>query len=232
MATEKRTSEQGGTLDVSLVRAYLLSALEHDAVIDPVNELLFDYVANEKGDSAVLASSLGELIYEILKVATFDDWMYATNVLTKEAREALSERDDDLPSPEPAGPRGLASRTRLTRWESKLCSIRKSIGHNAKQTIATAKTDAEAASAVENQASSQSSAQTADDPTTITLDTGQLDRLLSGLGLARLVLDGHDDAFVGYAAADYERLADEILAQVPGDALTRQAARRRLARRS
>ncbi len=65
-------------------------------------------------------------------------------------------------------------------------------------------------------------------PTTITLDNGQFNLLISGLGLARLALSGCGDEYVGFTS-DYERLADEIVAQLPGDGLAPRAARERLA---
>jgi hypothetical protein len=65
-------------------------------------------------------------------------------------------------------------------------------------------------------------------PTTITLDNGQFNLLISGLGLARLALGGCGDEFVGFTT-DYERLADEIVAQLPGDRPAPRAARERLA---
>ncbi|MGH2854172.1 MAG: hypothetical protein ACRDLF_08275 [Solirubrobacteraceae bacterium] len=65
-------------------------------------------------------------------------------------------------------------------------------------------------------------------PTTITLDAGQFNLLISGLGLARLALNGCGDEFVGFAK-DYDQLADEIVAQLPGDGPAPRAARERLA---
>jgi hypothetical protein len=64
--------------------------------------------------------------------------------------------------------------------------------------------------------------------TTITLDNGQFNLLISGLGLARLALNGCGDEFVGFAR-DYSQLADEIVAQLPGDGPAPRAARERLA---
>jgi hypothetical protein len=64
-------------------------------------------------------------------------------------------------------------------------------------------------------------------PTTITLDAGQLNRLISALGLARLALNGCGDEFVGFAT-DYNQLADEIVAQLPSDGPAPRAARERL----
>ena len=64
--------------------------------------------------------------------------------------------------------------------------------------------------------------------TTITLDNGQFNLLISGLGLARLALNGCGDEFVGFAT-DYSQLADEIVAQLPGDGPAPRAARERLA---
>ncbi|MFZ2112752.1 MAG: hypothetical protein WAU77_03345 [Solirubrobacteraceae bacterium] len=64
--------------------------------------------------------------------------------------------------------------------------------------------------------------------TTIALDNGQFNLLISGLGLARLALNGCGDEFVGFAT-DYSQLADEIVAQLPGDGPAPRAARERLA---
>jgi hypothetical protein len=89
MATEKRTSEQGTVFDVSAVRGFLLMALGHDAVIDRVNDLLFEHVMEGKHHPSVVAASLEPIIDEVLGVATFADWDWVARALTAEAAEAL-----------------------------------------------------------------------------------------------------------------------------------------------
>jgi hypothetical protein len=89
MATEKRTSEQGTVFGASSVRDFLLMALGHDAVIDRVNDLLFEHVMEGKYHPSVVAASLEPIIDEVLGVATFEDWDWAARALTADACEAL-----------------------------------------------------------------------------------------------------------------------------------------------
>lgn len=89
MATEKRTSEQGTVFDASSVRGFLLMALGHDAVIDCVNDLLFEHVMEGKYHPSVVATSLEPIIDEVLGVATFEDWDWVARALTADACEAL-----------------------------------------------------------------------------------------------------------------------------------------------
>lgn len=89
MATEKRTSEQGTVFDASLVRGFLLMALGHDAIIDCVNDLLFEHVMEGKYHPSVVAASLEPIIDEVLGVATFEDWEWVARALTADACEAL-----------------------------------------------------------------------------------------------------------------------------------------------
>jgi hypothetical protein len=89
MATKKRTSDQGTVFDASTVRGFLLTALGHDAVIDRVNDLLFEHVMERKYHPSVVATSLEPIIDEVLDVATFEDWDWVARTLTAEACEAL-----------------------------------------------------------------------------------------------------------------------------------------------
>ncbi len=89
MAHETRTSEQGTVFNAATVRDFLLNALGHDAVIDEVNELLFDHLMKSQYHSSVVAGSLKPLITEVLETAIFEDWDWVARALTAEACEAL-----------------------------------------------------------------------------------------------------------------------------------------------
>jgi Winged helix-turn helix len=89
MATKKRTSDQGTVFDASTVRGFLLTALGHDAVIDRVNDLLFEHVMERKYHPSVVATSLEPIIDEVLDVATFEDWDWVARTLIAEACGAL-----------------------------------------------------------------------------------------------------------------------------------------------
>jgi hypothetical protein len=89
MTTELRTSEQGTVIfDGAIVRDFLLKALGHDAVIDQVNELLFDQLM-KSAYYTVDAESFKPLITEVLGAATYLDWEWVTRALTAEACETL-----------------------------------------------------------------------------------------------------------------------------------------------
>ena len=89
MATEKRTSEQGTVFDVALVRNFLLTALEHDAVTDRVHDLIFEHVMERKYHPSVVATSLEPIIAEVLGIATFEDWDWIARTFIAQACEAL-----------------------------------------------------------------------------------------------------------------------------------------------
>lgn len=89
MAHETRTSERGDVFDASTVRNFLLKALDHDAVIDRVNELLFDYATTGRPHPSVITESLKPIITEVLDVATYEDWDSVASALITDAREAL-----------------------------------------------------------------------------------------------------------------------------------------------
>jgi hypothetical protein len=89
MAHETRTSEQGTVFDAATVRDFLLKALGHDAVIDQVNELLFDHLMKSRYHSSVVAENLKPFITEVLQTAIFEDWDWVARALTAEACESL-----------------------------------------------------------------------------------------------------------------------------------------------
>lgn len=88
---EVRESEYGSKLDVTLIRSFLRSALGDDAVVDKVNELIFDHVAGGKYHRTVVASSLPGFIKEILETATEADWQAVADDLIAEGRALLQE---------------------------------------------------------------------------------------------------------------------------------------------
>ncbi|TMK57406.1 MAG: hypothetical protein E6G51_06485 [Actinobacteria bacterium] len=86
-----RESEQGSKIDVTLIRSFLRSALGDDAVIDKVNNLIFDAVAGGGYHRTVVAESLPGYINEILNTATEADWQAVADDLLAEGHELLSE---------------------------------------------------------------------------------------------------------------------------------------------
>jgi hypothetical protein len=90
-ASEDRDTEQGNRIDVAMLRGFLKRALEDDAVADPVNELLFEYVVVGNLHSSVVAETLPSYISEILGAATSEDWQTVADELIAEAREVDGE---------------------------------------------------------------------------------------------------------------------------------------------
>lgn len=90
-AREDRETEQGNRIDVAMLRGFLKRALEDDAVADPVNELLFEYVVVGHLHASVVAETLPSYIHEILGAATREDWQAVADELIAEAREADGE---------------------------------------------------------------------------------------------------------------------------------------------
>lgn len=84
-------SEQGNRIDVTVLRAFLKRTLGDDAVADPVNELLFEYVVVGHLHSSVVAETLPSYITEILGTATREDWQAVADELIAEAREVNGE---------------------------------------------------------------------------------------------------------------------------------------------
>lgn len=87
----ERVTGQGNRIDVGLLRVFLKRALEDDAVVDPVNELLFEHVVRGRYHPSVVAENLPSFITEILGAATREDWRAVANELIAEAREADRE---------------------------------------------------------------------------------------------------------------------------------------------
>jgi hypothetical protein len=99
MATAERTSEQGATFDATLIQGFILNALSDDAVIDRVNDLLFEHVVEGRYHPSVIAESLRPIIDEILQTATFEDWSAVAGQLAADARETLGDTADAAGSP-------------------------------------------------------------------------------------------------------------------------------------
>jgi hypothetical protein len=90
-AVQRRQTEQGNTIDVALLRGFLKRALEDDAVVDPVNDLLFEHVVAGRFHPSVVAETLPSYIHEILNAATREDWQAVADELIVEAREVDGE---------------------------------------------------------------------------------------------------------------------------------------------
>ena len=84
-------TEQGNRIDIAVLRSFLKRALEDDALADPVNELLFEYVVVGHLHRSVVAETLPSYINEILNTATREDWQAVTDELIAEAREVNGE---------------------------------------------------------------------------------------------------------------------------------------------
>lgn len=88
---EVREYEYGSKIDVTLIRAFLRSALGDDAVVDKVNSLIFDHVAGGMYHRTVVAGSLPGFISEILETATAADWQAVADDLIAEGQDLLNE---------------------------------------------------------------------------------------------------------------------------------------------
>jgi hypothetical protein len=91
VAPQERVAEQGNRIDTALLRGFLKRALEDDAVIDGVNDLLFDHVVTGRYHRSVVAESLPAYIDGILGTATHEDWRAVADELIAEAREVNGE---------------------------------------------------------------------------------------------------------------------------------------------
>lgn len=88
---EERVTEQDNRIDVAMLRSFLKRALEDDALADPVNELLFEYVVVGHLHRSVVVETLPSYINEILNTATREDWQAVTDEMIAEAREVNGE---------------------------------------------------------------------------------------------------------------------------------------------
>lgn len=88
-----RTTEQGNTIEVALIRGFLKRALSDDAIADGVNDLLFTHVVEGRYHPSVVAESLRPCIEEILYATTAEDWRAVADDLIAEARELNADGD-------------------------------------------------------------------------------------------------------------------------------------------
>jgi hypothetical protein len=86
-----RETEQGGKIEVALLRAFLKRTLEDDAVADRVNDLLFEHVVGGRFHPSVVAESLPGYIAELIHAAKPEDWQAVADQLIAEAREVDGE---------------------------------------------------------------------------------------------------------------------------------------------
>ncbi len=84
-----RTTARGDRIEVDLVHDFIRCALTHDAVADPVFELLYEHVAGGRLHASVVATSLKPFIEEVLEVATDEDWRTIADELIDDARKVL-----------------------------------------------------------------------------------------------------------------------------------------------
>lgn len=84
-----RTTARGDRIEVDLVHDFIRCALAHDAIADPVFELLYEHVVEGRPHSSIVASSLKPLIDEVLETATDEDWQTVADELIEDARKVL-----------------------------------------------------------------------------------------------------------------------------------------------
>jgi hypothetical protein len=110
---EARTSTKGH----SLLCDFLLKALDHDAVIDEVIEVLYEHVEIQRRSPGAIADDLRSIIYRAVGEASVEDWSWVTDTLIADACEALGI-EYPLPERTPPGvesPRQPKRRTRALR---------------------------------------------------------------------------------------------------------------------
>lgn len=254
MTTEKRKSEQRNLSGATPLANFLLRVLHDDAIVDNTLDVLFEHVMLGRFTTDKVTEYLRFSIHEALGTATAADWQYVTETLIADARKTLegsssapartTPRQDTDPgemreelghtyAQDVVSPRGARRAWTLIRNISRLVGIsraevRSEATADAEALRAAGEYDAVRASRSSAQHRARSEERVMSAPTAITLDAGQFNLLISGLGLARLALNGCGDEYVGFAT-DYNRLADEIVAQLPGDRPAPRAARERLA---
>ena len=90
---EIRITEQGNKIEVALIRGFLKRTLSDDAVVDGVNDLIFQHVVEGRYDRGILAFNFPGFITEILHATTAEDWRAVAYDLIAEARELNAEAD-------------------------------------------------------------------------------------------------------------------------------------------
>lgn len=100
MSSDKRiTPTSGEQIDARLVRDFIRAALAHDALADPVHELLHNHVVDGRYDPSVVAVSLKQLIAEIIATANALDWRAVADEMIGDARETLGEPTEPTEPP-------------------------------------------------------------------------------------------------------------------------------------
>jgi len=84
-----RTTAQGDQIEVELVHDFIHSALTHDAIADPVFELLYEHIVGGRHHPSVIAAALKPFIDEVLDAATEEDWRTVGDELIEDARTVL-----------------------------------------------------------------------------------------------------------------------------------------------
>jgi hypothetical protein len=87
----ERTTEQGETIDVALLRSFLRRALDDEAVADRVDELLFEHVVDGRFHPSVVAETLPGFLREVIGAARTEDWQAVADELIADAREVDGE---------------------------------------------------------------------------------------------------------------------------------------------
>jgi hypothetical protein len=84
-----RTTAQGNRIEVELVHDFLRCALTHDAIADPVFELLCEHMVGGRSHPSAVADALKPFIDEVLGAATVEDWQTVGDELIEDARTVL-----------------------------------------------------------------------------------------------------------------------------------------------
>jgi hypothetical protein len=185
MTTEKRTSEQGNEFNVTIIRAFLLEALSHDAVTDAVEAMLFEHIVEGRLHPSVITENLRPLITEVLDTATLEDWKHVSDTLIGEARQVLVDDSVRSPSlraskqaPDPGELReelgrflrgGLFSPRKVLRAWKLVREIRRLTGISLESILADARADAEALRARDENDAARASRSSAQAPATTDL---------------------------------------------------------------
>jgi hypothetical protein len=84
----QRLTASGERIDVDLLRGFLKRALSDDALVDRVNDVLFDHVVGGgRVHPSVVATRLSRVLDEVHLTATEEDWQAVATDLIAEARE-------------------------------------------------------------------------------------------------------------------------------------------------
>jgi hypothetical protein len=84
-----RTTAQGDQIGADLVHDFIRCALTHDAIVDPVFELLYEHIVGGRHHPSVVASALKPFVEEVLDAATEEDWRTVGDELIEDARAVL-----------------------------------------------------------------------------------------------------------------------------------------------